>query len=236
MDVFTITLLVLAVLVAVFFAFLIYYARHHLYYTKIVTPRTISWVFLEIQVPKDAGQDNKTSQSSEERKNILSISEQLFTTLSAVGRSTGGMLGSREYVSFEIACTDKKISFYINCPRSLRDVIEKQVHAQYPHAFIDEVPIYNPFPEGADIAAVELELAKPYLYPFRTYKNMETDPLNALTNAMSKLSEEEGAAIQIIVCPAGDSWQSKPRRMALEVQQGKNPDSVGKSGFFQICP
>lgn len=233
MDVFTATLLVLVILVIGFFAVLIYYARHHLYYTKVVTPRTLEWVFLEVQMPKENSQDQK-NQSSEERKNSIAISEQLFTTISAVGGKGGGFLGPKEYISFEIACTDKKISFYINCPKSLQDIIEKQIHAQYPHAFIDEVPIYNPFPDGAEVEAMEFELAKPYLYPFRTYKSMESDPLNALTNAMSKLSDNEGAAIQLIVCPAGNSWQSKPRHMALEIQQGKNPDIVGRSAFSKF--
>lgn len=65
---------------------------------------------------------------------------------------------------------------------------------------------------------------------------METDPLNALTNAMSKLGDGEGAAIQIILYPAGQHWQHKPRHMALEIQQGKNPNIVAKSAtgrFFK---
>ena len=234
MDAFTITLVVLAVLVTAFFAVLLYYARHHLYYTKIIMPRTLSWVFLEVQMPKESKGEGDKNQSSEERKNIIAVGEQLFTALSSFGVRSG-FLGSKEYLSLEIACTDKKISFYINCPKSLRELVEKQIHAQYPHAFIDEVPVYNPFPEGATVEAVEMELAKNYVYPFRTYKAMESDPLNAITNAMSKLLEQEGASIQFVIAPAGDAWQSRPRRMALEIQQGKNPDIVGQGVFSKLA-
>ena len=230
MDVFTITLVVLVGLVVLFFAVFIYYAKHHVYYTKVVAPRTADWVFLEIQMPKDTKGDDAKGQSTEERKGIIAIGEQLFTALSAVGKS-GGLLGSKEYFTFEIACTDKKISFYVNCPRNLQDLVEKQVHAQYPHAFIDEVPIYNPFPAGAEVHVAELGLAKPYFYPFRTYKNMESDPLNAVTNAMSKLEADEGAAVQFVLVPAGTDWQKEPRKIASEIQQGKSPESVTKSGF-----
>jgi hypothetical protein len=55
---------------------------------------------------------------------------------------------------------------------------------------------------------------------------METDPLNSLTNSLSKLSEDEGAAIQLLISPAGHEWQEKPRKLALEIQQGKNPHDV----------
>ena len=234
MDVFTITLLTLALLVVGFFVVLVYYAKHHIYNTRIITPRTLEWVFLEVQMPKESrNEDQQRGQASEDRKNIISIGEQLFTAISAVGHE-GGFLGSKDYISFEIACIDKKISFYINCPKSLHDLIEKQIHAQYPHAFIDEVEMYNPFPEGAEVQATELELTKSYMYPFRTYKAMETDPLNAITNAMSKLQENEGAAIQYVILPAGSTWQKGPRRTALEIQQGKNPDSVGQGVFGKL--
>lgn len=234
-DVFTLTLSILALLVVGFFCVFAYYARHHLYYTKVVSPRTLSWVFLEVQMPKDTKAEEQRSLSSEERKSIIAIGEQLFTTISSVGKQGWFLLPPQEYISFEIACTDKKISFYINCPASLRELVEKQIHAQYPHAFIDEVEVYNPFPEGAEVEAAELELTKSYMYPLRTYKAMESDPLNAVTNAMSKLLDHEAAAVQIIVSPAGTAWQSRPRRIALEIQQGKNPDSVGKGVFGKLA-
>ena len=225
----------LFVLIVVFFAFAAYYLHRHWYYTKVILPRTKNWVFLEIQMPKDNSEDKERYQRDEERKNLIGIAEQLFTTLSGISNEKW-FWQPKEYISFEIACIDKKISFYINCPRSLQELIEKQIQAQYPHAFIEEIKGYNPFPKTGEMEATELKLNKQYMFPFRTYKSMETDPLNALTNAMSKLGDGEGAAIQIILYPAGQHWQHKPRHMALEIQQGKNPNIVAKSAtgrFFK---
>ncbi len=231
MDIFTLTLLFLLVLVVGFFGAFYYFAKKHLYYTKVITPRTLSWVFLEIQMPKEVGKEDKSGSGpgQEERKAQISLAEQLFTTISSAASGSGGFLGSKDYLSLEIACIDKKIAFYINCPRAVRELVEKQIHAQYPHAFIDEVPIYNPFREGAHIEVLEMELVKNYMYPLRSYKQMESDPLNSITNAMSKLSEEDGAVVQFVIHPTDGSWQKKPRKVALEIQQGKNPDSMDKS-------
>lgn len=226
-NIYNITILVLLGLVAGFFAVFAYYFKHHIYYTRFIIPRTKDWVFLEVQMPKENADQDEKKMSSEEKKNLISIAEQLFTTISEVGGHTK-LFSPRDYVSFEIACTDKKISFYINCPRHLQEIIEKQIHAQYPHAFIDEVPIYNPFQQDGHIEAMELRQTKKYVYPIRTYRSMESDPLNAITNAMSKLDEDEGAAIQYILSPAGHGWQKKPRKMALEIQQGKHQDMVSK--------
>lgn len=225
-----IALIALPVLVAIFFIVGFYFFKLHRFHSKHIVPRTLDWVFLEIQMPKDSADEKDKPKSQDERKQLISVAEQLFTTLSESGHSKGWLLG-KDYYSFEIACTDKKISFYINCPKHLQELVEKQVQAQYPHAFLEEVKGYNPFQKDGFVEAQELELNKKYFYPFRTYKNMESDPLNSITNAMSKLGENEGVAVQFIISPAGTSWQSRPRKMALEIQQGKNPEMVEKSPF-----
>lgn len=226
--------LLLVGLVVVFVLVLAYYIHRHWYYQKVILARTKNWVFLEIQMPKENSDDSDNQQRDEEKKNSIGIAEQLYTTLSGISQENW-FWQPKDYISFEIACTDKKISFYINCPKHLQDLIEKQIQAQYPHAFIEQIPGYNPFPKIGEMEAAELQLNKSYVYPFRTYKNMETDPLNALTNAMSKLTEQDGAAIQIILYPAGTSWQMRPRHMALEIQQGKNPNVVAQSATSRFA-
>ena len=230
-----ILLLVLFGLMAVFAAVFFYYYKRHVYHTKHIIPRIQDWVFLEIQMPKEGAKEHEDQRpkSEEEKKQMISVGEQLFATLSESGHSKGWLVG-KDYYSFEIACTDKKISFYVNCPRHLQQLVEKQIQAQYPHAYIEEVKGYNPFQKNGKLEIEELQLSKQYVYPFRTYKSTETDPLNALTNAMSKLSENEGAAIQYIIRPAGTAWQSRPRRMALEIQQGKSPELVEKGHAYRL--
>ena len=235
LDTITITVLMLLGLIAIFAAVFFYYYKRHVYHTKHVVPRIESWVFLEILMPKEGAKENEDQRpkSEEEKKLMIAVGEQLFSTLSESGKNKGWLLG-KDYYSFEIVCTDKKISFFVNCPKELQQLVEKQIQAQYPHAFIEQVKGYNPFFKGAQIEVEELQLSKKYVYPFRTYKTTETDPLNALTNAMSKLQENEAAVIQYIISPAGTSWQYRPRKMALEIQQGKNPEMVEKGHFHQL--
>lgn len=233
-----IAILLLFGLVIIFLAVFFYYFKRHVYHKGHVIPRVMDWIFLEIQMPKETATEGGTEQqqrpkTEEEKKQMIAVGEQLFTALSQAGQKKGFLKG-RDYFSFEIACTNKKISFFINCPKHLQELVEKQLQAQYPHAFVESVRGYNPFQKGAEVEALELRLTKKYVYPFRTYKTMETDPLNALTNAMSKLQENEGAAIQYIICPAGSGWQEVPRHMALEIQQGKNPELVQRGTVGRI--
>lgn len=222
--------MLLIALVCVFLGVFFHFWLAHRRMVRNVMPRIKNSVFLEIQVPKENANKEDAARSEEEKKHQISVAEQIFTTLSSVSDKRG-LFGIRDYISFEIAAWDKKISFYVNCSASMRDLVEKQIQAQYPHAQIEKIKGYNPFVKGSVQSATELVLQKSHVYPFRTYKNMETDPMNAITNAMSKLEQNEGAVVQMIISAAGDSWQSKPRHMALEIQQGKNPSTVER-GFF----
>ncbi len=198
---------------------------------KTWAPRILDSVFLEISVPKDAPASEQ--EAPKEEKDIIAVAEQFFSTVThQAEKDLHHFLGINEYLSFEIVATGKKISFYINTPKKLQTLIERQLHAQYPKAQIDVVRPYKIFHKGSKISGAELVLQKDYAYPIRTYKNMETDPINALTNSLSKLEPNEGAGIQILISPAEDPWQLRPRKLALEIQQGRNPNTVTGSNKF----
>ncbi len=212
---------------------LLYFLFVDLLRKKTWAPRIINSVFLEISTPKENSDPEQEAQK--EQKDIIGIAEQFFATISqSEGRDIKHFLGINEYISFEIAAHNKKISFYVNVPKRLHALIEKQLHAQYPKAQIDVVKPYNIFAKESFVAASELALQKDYIFPVRTYKNMEADPLNALTNSLSKLDSTEGAAIQLLISPASGHWQSKPRQYALQIQQGRNPEAVTSSSSSKV--
>lgn len=213
---------------------LLYFILEDLMRKKTWAPRILNSVFLEISIPKENSDPEKEPQKEE--KDIIGIAEQFFATIGSPSehRDLSHFLGINEYMSFEIAAHQKKISFYINVPKRLQDLVEKQLHAQYPTAQIDLVRPYNIFAPKSFVSAAELTLQKNYSFPLRTYKSLETDPLNALTNSLSKLNAEEGGAIQLLISPASQHWQGKPRNYALQIQQGRNPDVVTSSLALKV--
>ena len=98
---------ILAALVVTFLSFLAYYIHKHWYYSRIILPRTKNWVFLEVQMPKDNSDDKQNTQANneEQKKNLIGIAEQLFTALSEIS-SHNWFFQPKEYISFEIACTE----------------------------------------------------------------------------------------------------------------------------------
>jgi hypothetical protein len=125
-----------------------------------------------------------------------------------------------------VAHVGEEICFYVACPWRLKDVMEKQIHGFFPSADVRQVEDYNIFnPQGVSLGSYLFPTRGPSL-PFKTYQSLETDPLNEIVNALSKLDAEgEGAAIQLILRPIKiKRWRKTSLRIAREMQKGKHYD------------
>lgn len=123
--------------------------------------------------------------------------------------------------SFEITARAGEIYFFVVAPEQFLPQIERQIHSQYPNAHIEPTREHDIFLEkGGESAVSALKLNKQYIFPFRTYKYLESDPLNALTNSLSKVGTGK-AAIQILVQPTDQQWQHGIEQALQNVQQGK---------------
>jgi len=186
--------------------------------------RALNMSLFLITLPKKAKKEQGEAPKSE--KEIVSVMEQLYASLSNIRETKDTFIYGQPHLVFEIATPQigEEISFYMAMPRGYEDVIEKQIHGFYPEASVERSEDYNVFnPQGA-AAGSYLKLARGYVLPFKTYQNLETDPLNGVTNTLSKLAEEgEGAAVQIIIRPApSKQWTELGLKIAQEMQQGRN--------------
>lgn len=190
---------------------------------------------LRIKVPKESrkgeGDGEKSTQQVQE---IVSVMETIFSTLGSLSAPKGAgtwFTGRRDHFSFEIIFHRNLIQFYAAVPQTFKAFIEEQVHAQYPHAEIETVPDYNIFTATGVVLGSYLMLRRASVFPLKTYKSLDTDPLNPLTNALATLTEMEGAAIQYIVRSAPRTWRNEGVRIAREMQQGKKLSDVSGGGL-----
>src|SRR3990167_688583 len=184
------------ILIIVFLIFLklIYkrvYARFHSAFGKVV---------LLVTVPKDSAKDKDKQDTLEAQREDISVAETLFAGLGGMRAERGIkalLFGRTDHLAVEIVATRGLISFYVSVPGHLQRYVEQQIEAQYTEAQIEQVHDYNMFvPRGAAIGAV-MKFQRPFMFPIKTYKEIDSDPMATITNAMSRLGEN-GAAIQII--------------------------------------
>ena len=192
-------------------------------------------VALLVTLPKETGREREEEKKSV--KEILLPAENFFDNIGGLRAERGlraALAGRADHFSFEIvAAKDDTISFYVVVPKYLQRFFEQQIQAQYPAAEIEEVEDYNIFlPRGIVVGAL-LRLRKQSIFPIKTYLKSETDPLNAITNSLTRIEKEDAAAIQIVARSARGEWHRWGARIAREMQQGKKLDEAlrAASGF-----
>ncbi|MBI2990434.1 MAG: type IV secretory system conjugative DNA transfer family protein [Candidatus Magasanikbacteria bacterium] len=200
-------------------------------------------VVLQIQVPKErksegTGQNPQQEDRLEHIKEEIGITETLFATIAGL-RAERGVLswfrGRSDHLSFELVVHNSLIYFYVAVPHKLRNFLEQQIHAQYPYAHIEEMSDYNIFGPQSTVLGSYLAAKKTLVFPFKTYKSMDSDPLSSLLNALSRVREENSSvAVQYIIRSAKRSWRRQGVYIVREVKKGEKFERVAhRSRFMQ---
>ena len=199
-----------------------------------------STVTLLITIPRFRNQDEaKQHDAQASIKEQIAVAESLYAAIGGLKPHHGfsaWFLGRSDAVSFEMVAHQKLISFYATVPKGMREFIEQQLHAQYPDAQFEEVTDYNMFSPQGTILGGYLTLKRKSVFPVKTYKDLESDPLNALTNALSKVAEGDGVAIQYVIRAAHHSWREAGAKIVHAMNEGKTLHEAehGKSALGSL--
>jgi len=202
--------ILLIVLVGVFFYMVVQWLKH-----RYREDYALDFVTLFIRLPRDS-----------EIK--IDAAEQMFAGLYSLKKiGLFSWMKPEDLFSFEIVALKESISFYISCPRKIRDLVEKQIHGAYPTADIRENDEVNIFNENGKVAFAALRLEKGNYLPIKTYKDLPTDGLSLITSALSKMGDGEGAMVQFLLQPDGRGWQKQGRSyISSEKKREADPDKA----------
>ncbi len=153
---------------------------------------------------------------------MVSLMEQLLASLKSThsGKLVKKFLG-QDTMTFEYIAHENEIYFYVSCSKNYKRLLEKQINGFYPDAIIEETRELNIFEKRSTYSTAYLNTVKNFAYPIKTYQKLESDPINNITNAFSKLDENQSAAVQIVLKPVGDSWQGKSTRISSKMMHAK---------------
>ena len=171
---------------------------------------------LEIQIPKSIDDDHSEIQSAP------LAAEQLFASIHGLLRVDKSL---QESFSFEMFSSQKGIRFYAAVPSNVREFVESQIYAQYPTSHITVVPDYvNDINEGLDYDGANLVLSKKYIFPIKTFKDFEVDPLSAITSVLAGVTDNEQIWFQLLIKPTPDVWQAEGYDYVTMVRTGTSPE------------
>ncbi len=162
-------------------------------------------LFEIVPPPHDPATDKK------DPKQYIQLMEQLYSALQSIASDENNK--ANNYYSLEIAVANgsNEVIFYVAVPFEIEAILEKTLQGYFPGIEVKpKQDDYNIFHDrGYQVSSIASQHENPIL-PIKNYKNIEGDPITVLINSFAKLSKDgEGAAIQILVKPAGDRFKTE---------------------------
>ncbi len=183
--------------------------------------QTSEWCLLhmtlyEVTLPEPTKQDMERP-----LKELVSSMEQFYAGMFAC---VGERADDQRHFTIELAVSGDKedIVFYVAVPTNKRDLFEKQVLSVFPKARVHEARgDYNIFGHNNITIGARVRLAYDAALPLKDYREFDHDPLSVVVNAFTKLSiVGEGAALQLVINPVGDSVTKRYREVLRKVEKG----------------
>lgn len=182
-----------------------------------------------ITVPKYKREEDQQDSGQGKIQEKIAIAETFYAAVGGLKAQRGlgtWLRGRTDHIALEMVAHNQLITFYMAVPAFMAEFVEQQLHAQYPDAHIEPVQDYNMFSTSGVIVGGYLRQRRHQTLPIKTFKTIDGDPLNALTNALSKVPEGEGLAVQMIVRSAEKGWRSSGRKIAQGLQKGLSYDQA----------
>lgn len=184
--------------------------------------RSLSLTFLRITLPKKDSELDDKKETTRDFKEMVGLMEQLYSSLKSIySRKILKKILGQDLLSFEYISHQWEILFFVVVPKNYKFLVEKQINGFYPDAIIEETTEINIFKDRKYYDGAYLNTSKEFFFPIKTYQKLESDPINNITNAFSKLEEDESAAIQILLKPIDDDWQIQSSSASSKLMKGK---------------
>lgn len=177
-------------------------------------------ILMEVQVPSG----NETE---------IGVAEKMFANLYGIGGKGGGIaehFSVNNCVTFEMVGLPGEIRFYVHCPKKISDLVEKQILGSYQDADVRVVSEYNIFAPDTQVACTKLILSDDSYCPLRVASDFAGDPMANVLSTLTKMSEDEGALVQLAVSPAGREWQKNGEKFIQKIKSNNSDPEKKKIG------
>ena len=191
------------------------YAARKLVYMRVTLPRADSKLDKEKETKKDFKE--KTGIMSIFYKGIHKISEATLT------ETLLNIIFNHAKISLEILYDEGQVSFYAVTYTDYVSLISQQITSNYPDAevkIVSKKEYGDIKPAGYTLRTASIYKTNDDIYPIKTYKYFEDDPLSSITNNIGNLKKTDRAVFQIVIKPLGSGWNKKAKKAAGDVAKG----------------
>lgn len=180
-------------------------------------------VYLKVTLPKADSKLDKEKETKKDFKEKIWMMSMYYKAIHKLSNvwlkdSFLDFIFDHSKISLELVYENWELSFYIITLPEYINVVSQHITSIYNDA---EVRIIDKEKEYIDIKpfwytlrAASLSKLNDDVYPIKSFKYLEDDPLNNFTNVFSSLDKEDKAVYQIVLKPIWSRWNKKAKNAA----------------------
>lgn len=213
---------------------ILYWTFHFIHIAYFVSKDLVT---LKIMLPREDSMKDKEKSEEKDFKEKIAIMEQFYRNIHEISELNLAnwirtKLFKDDIITLEYVAQNKMVNFYLIINKRYEHLIEKQLTSYYTNADITIDKPININPKGNKLKCYFAYLRNSNFYPIKTYKTLESDPLNDLTNIFSKLEDKDCASLQFSLRPVGGKkWQKKTEKAGIAMFSGKKPGQMKIPGL-----
>lgn len=188
-------------------------------YEVMMTPRMR---YMKVTLPRADSKLDKEQDTKKDFKEKIGIMTLFYKSVHKISTISAwntvlNFIFAHAKISLEMIYSGGQVHFYLAAYQEHMTLITQQVTSNYPDAEVklvarEELPEIKPL--GYALEAASISKRNDDIYPLKTYKYFEDDPLSSFTNNFGSLKKTDVAAIQIVMKPLGHSWNRKAKKAA----------------------
>lgn len=185
-------------------------------------------VYMQITLPRadsKLDKEKETKKDFKEKMGIMSIFYKSIIKISNITfwDSVRDFVFDHAKISMELIYNKGQLSFFVVTYRDYVHLVAQQITSNYPDAEVREIPV-SEFPDikptNYTLRAASIGKINDDIFPLKTYKYFEDDPLSTLTNNFGTLKKNDNAALQFVIKPRGSGWNRHAKKSASLVAKG----------------
>lgn len=179
-------------------------------------------VYMRVTLPRADSKLDKEKETKKDFKEKVGIMTVFYKSIHNLTQASAwdtfmNFIFHHAKISLELFFHDGQVHFYAVGYREHASLIVQQITSNYPDAEVkiikkEDIPEIKPI--GYTLQAASVGKLNDDIYPIKTYKYFEDDPLSSFTNNFGSLKKSDSASIQFVLKPLGRGWNRKAKKAA----------------------
>lgn len=186
-------------------------------------------MYMKVTLPRADSKLDKERETKKDFKEKVGIMSVFYKSVHNLTQSSAfdtvmNFIFHHAKVSLELMYHDGMVHFYVVGYKEHVTLVLQQITSNYPDAEVKVIQKKD-FPEikpiGFTLQAASVGKHNDDVFPIKTYKYFEDDPLSTFTNNFGSLKKTDVASIQFVIKPLGYSWNKKAKNAAALLAKGQ---------------